>query len=233
MQPYFFPYLGYFSLIAASDHFVVFDPVQYIRHGWINRNRILKPGFEQVQYVTVPLSKHSRDTKIRDIMIAAGNPWRERMLGQVQHYKKRAPNFGAVISLLRECFDVETHSIVDLNVHCLDVICRYLEIDFCYSYFGEIESQVASVEDAGDWALNSALAMQATTYLNPIGGRQLFNQQKFVDAGVDLGFIEMANSGYSQPNDRFQTGLSIIDVLMFNDIEQTNSLINDYSLTQN
>src|SRR5262249_32124069 len=29
MQPYLFPYIGYFQLVAASDVFVVYDDVQY------------------------------------------------------------------------------------------------------------------------------------------------------------------------------------------------------------
>ncbi len=76
MQPYFFPYLGYFALIKKSDHFVIFDTPQFIRHGWIERNRILKP-VEGWQYIKVPLVKHSRETAIKDIVIRNSENWKD------------------------------------------------------------------------------------------------------------------------------------------------------------
>jgi hypothetical protein len=90
MQPYFFPYPGYFSLIAQCDKWVVFDIPQYIRHGWVNRNRILHPK-DGWQYIVVPVKKHSRNTAICDIHISGNTNWSERILHQTGHYKKHAP----------------------------------------------------------------------------------------------------------------------------------------------
>lgn len=90
MQPYFLPYLGYISLIKHTDQFILFDTVQFIRHGWIERNRILKPD-EGWQYIQVPLQKHSRDTLIKDIIIKNDVTWSEKILAQVKHYKKKSP----------------------------------------------------------------------------------------------------------------------------------------------
>ena len=90
MQPYFFPYLGYFELIARVDRWVVFDVVQYNAKSWMNRNRILHPK-EGWQYITVPVEKAPRGTLIRDIRVKDMVDSRERVLGQMVHYKKKAP----------------------------------------------------------------------------------------------------------------------------------------------
>ena len=92
MQPYFFPYIGYFSLIKHTDDFILLDTVQFIRHGWIERNRILKPS-DGWQYIMVPLKKHSRETLIKNIEINNEQQWKEKILAQLQHYKKQAPYF--------------------------------------------------------------------------------------------------------------------------------------------
>ncbi len=90
MQPYFLPYLGYFALIKHTDKFIVFDTPQYIRHGWIERNRILKPS-EGWQYINVPLEKRPRDIAIKDLRIRQNDDWRRKILAQLEHYKKRLP----------------------------------------------------------------------------------------------------------------------------------------------
>ena len=90
MQPYFFPYIGYFQLIHAVDTFILFDDVQYIRHGWINRNRILKPVFGH-QYIIAPLAKHQQKSLIKEISVIEGVAWKVKILLQIEHYKKKAP----------------------------------------------------------------------------------------------------------------------------------------------
>ena len=92
MQPYFLPYLGYFDLIRNTDRWIVFDTPQHIRHGWVSRNRILHPTAGW-QYILVPLQGHSHKTAIRDILINDASPWRQRILGQLEHYRRRAPHF--------------------------------------------------------------------------------------------------------------------------------------------
>jgi len=128
MQPYFLPYLGYFSLIKHTDEFILFDTVQFIRHGWIERNRILKPS-NGWQYIMVPLKKHSRETIIKDIEINNDQQWKEKILAQLQHYKKQAPYFSNVIDILNEIFSKEYATIVDLNLASLKTVCNYLGIN--------------------------------------------------------------------------------------------------------
>ena len=101
MQPYFFPYLGYFDLINISDQWIVFDTVQYMRQGWINRNRILHPK-EGWQYIIVPRKKHRRQTAIKDVEVSADPEWRRRILAQIQHYQKGAPCYEETYQLVEE-----------------------------------------------------------------------------------------------------------------------------------
>jgi hypothetical protein len=123
MQPYFFPYLGYFSLIQNTDKWIVFDEVQFIRHGWIERNRILKPG-DGWQYISVPLEKHSRETLIKEIKIRNSEDWKGKILRQLEHYKKIAPYYSDVIEFLNIVFKIETTNIVKLNTHLFSDLFR-------------------------------------------------------------------------------------------------------------
>lgn len=234
MQPYFFPYLGYFSLIAASDQFIVFDIVQYIRHGWVNRNRVLKPGFATDQYVIAPLVKHARDTKICDVRIANQLAWKIKLLAQLQHYKKRAPHFRMTTELLNACFEIETESLVELNVHCLTTMCEALQLPFSPQRIDSrdrnFQSIAGKVQEPGDWALELSVEHQADQYLNPVGGQEFFDAQKFRQNGIELRFVKNRLAGYDQRNSEFVAGLSIIDVLMFNGIDGTRQLIDDYEI---
>ena len=136
MQPYFFPYIGYFSLIKNTDMFILFDIVQFIRHGWIERNRVLKQG-EGWQYISVPLLKHSRETLIKDIQINNSEKWKDKILAQLTHYKKKAPFYKETIDIIRNALDIETDSIVKLNYSVLNTICKYLQIQFNCQIFSE------------------------------------------------------------------------------------------------
>ena len=228
MQPYFFPNLGHFSLINQVDKWVVFDPVQFIRHGWIERNRILKPGGDW-QYIGVPLVKHQRNTLIKDIEIRVNDPWKNKLLSQIQHYKKRAPYYSNVVELIENCFKFETESIAHLNAHFLEKICAYLGIDFKYEIFSEMDLDL-DISGPGDWALEISIKLNAKRYINPIGGQELFDVDAFKDNGVEIKFLDFKNVEYKQKGDPFEAGLSIIDVLMFKSVEETRELLTNFSL---
>jgi hypothetical protein len=234
MQPYFFPYLGYFSLIAAADQFIVFDVVQYIRHGWVNRNRILKPDFGSDQYVLVPLVKHPRGTLICDVAIANHLPWKTKLLAQLQHYKKRARFFKETRELVAAALEFDTDSLVDLNVHCLATVCWALRISFDEQRLDRnalnFQKLTDSIQKPGDWALQLSVQRQAKTYLNPPTGQEIFDAAKFQQNGVELGFVRNRLAEYDQKNSQFVAGLSIIDSLMFNGIDRTRELITDYEV---
>ena len=215
MQPYFFPYLGYFDLINYSEHWIVFDTTQYIRHGWVNRNRILHPN-EGWQYIIVPLKKHSREILIKDVEVNEDPKWIYRVMGQLQHYKKKATFFGEVCRLLEHCLHVKEVSLARLNVAILERICQYLEIKFEYEYFSEMNLTLGPVEGPGDWALRISEAMGANEYVNPPGGKTIFDVSKFKELGIRLTIRNLPPIEYQCPGYDFIPNLSIIDVLMWN-----------------
>lgn len=229
MQPYFVPYIGYFSLIKNTDKWIILDTVQYIRHGWINRNRILKPS-DDWQYITIPLEKHSRSALIKDIKIKENTDWRDKIFKQLEHYKKKAPFYKETIKLLKECFEHKTESIVDLNTHLLKKICEYLDIKFKYKIFSEMDLKIGEIKEPGDWALEISKALGASEYINPPGGEEIFNKKKFIKEKIELKFLKINLEEYDQRRNKFKPGLSIIDVMMFNDPRTINKFLDNYKL---
>ena len=215
MQPYFFPYLGYFDLINYSDRWIIFDTVQYIRHGWINRNRILKPDGDW-QYVTVPLKKHGREILIKDVEISANKDWKTRMLAQLQHYKKKAPYFCETYQLVVECLAVNERSISKLNAAILEKICQHLNISFEWEYFSRMNLEMESMKEPGDWAFCISDKLGAKEYVNPSGGATIFDSSKFNEHGIKLTIRNMPALAYECRGYDYIPNLSIIDVLMWN-----------------
>lgn len=229
MQPYFFPYVGYYSLIKHSDKFIIFDTVQFIRHGWIERNRILKP-VEGWQYIQVPLVKHGRETMINQVEIRNAEPWRDKIKAQLQHYKKRAPFYNQCMDVIDDCFSLQTDSIVNLNYHILRSTCKYLDIKFDCEIFSEMGLVIDEANEADEWALNISRALKADEYINPPGGIEFFNKDKYSNHNIKLTFMGNNMQTYSQRRQLFEGGLSMIDLLMFNDQATINTMIDDIKI---
>ena len=229
MQPYFFPHLGYFALIKHTDQWIVFDTPQFIRHGWIERNRILKPG-EGWQYIMVPLEKHSRDTAIKDIKIKSNNDWREKILAQLEHYKKKAPHYAIVINLIKESIHLKTNSIVELDLNILKAVCNYLNINFTYQVFSTSDIKINNVNAPDEWALNICKKLNARSYYNPTGGISFFDRSKYEKVGIDLKFLQIEATPYYQFSNEFIPNLSIIDVMMFNSPQKIKDMLNNIEL---
>ncbi|MCZ7574941.1 MAG: WbqC family protein [Ardenticatenaceae bacterium] len=214
MQPYFFPYLGYFDLINYVDKWIVFDTVQYIRHGWINRNRILHPQ-EGWLYIVVPV-KPSRDSYIRNVTVDNGHDWKQRIIGQLGHYKRKAPYFHETVALVRECLDPEETSISRLNTNALSKVCERLGIGFDYRVLSEMDIELGPVEGPGDWALRISEALGAEEYVNPPGGVDIFDEAMFAASNIKLTFRRLPPLEYTCRGYEFIPNLSIIDLLMWN-----------------
>lgn len=228
MQPYFFPYLGYWQLIHAVDHFVLLDEVQYIRHGWVNRNRILKPGGGW-QYIVAPLEKHALTAEISAVKAKPDSDWRDLIVRQLAHYKRRARYYEETVELLRRSLASEQCGISQINFTSITELCRTLGIETKVTLSSEHAFSYETVESAGDWALAICHQLGASRYINPIGGAHLFDQDKFASKNIDLGFLEPGEVVYSQKQ-AFEPWLSIIDVLMFNGVGQTKALLDNYSI---
>lgn len=219
MQPYFFPYLGYFDLINVVDHFVVYDSVQYIKHGWINRNRILKPTGGG-QYITVPINRSSfhdsYKTPIMDVEIYQGDDWKTRIIGQLDHYRRKAPYFWETVKLVKSCLDTEEIFIARLNVSIFEKVCNVLEVKFTYNLSSEMQLPITSSLNAQDRVLEICEILGASRYINLPGGRDLYDEQPFRERGIEIEFRDLPAFRYSCQDYEFIPNLSIIDVLMWN-----------------
>lgn len=225
MQPYFLPYPGYFALVRRSDVWVVFDDAQMIRHGWVDRNRVLHPT-EGWMYLKVPTRKHSRGTPIRDVRVSSGSDWSARILRQLGHYR-RAPHYADVVGLLEEAFETAPETMDAVCVHLLERICRYLGLEFHPLLHSRLEYDRSQVGGPGDWALVVARELGASAYLNQPGGRDIFDPAAFARAGVELRIVEWRPTPYPQLREPFEPNLSIVDMLMFLDPSEVRTRLDD------
>lgn len=216
MQPYFFPYIGHFSLIAAVDEWIVFDITQYTPKTWMNRNRILHPK-KGWQYVTVPLSNSSISIKTDEAKVLNISEAKVNILGKLSHYKKKAPHFEEVNAIVSEVFDKATDdSLVHLNVRGLNVVCRYLDIPFNYQICSEQNLPLPEKMGPGEWALEICSLLGATHYVNPASGQGIFDPADFAGRGIELQFVQPAEFAYNTGPYQYEPNLSILDVLMWN-----------------
>ncbi|MGH2863355.1 MAG: WbqC family protein [Solirubrobacteraceae bacterium] len=225
MQPYFFPYLGYFALIERCDKWVVFDVTQYTPKTWMNRNRVLHPT-ESWNWVTVPLANSSNSIRIHEAKVLDADKARASALGKLSHYRNRAPHWRTVKGLLEAAFDgAADASLVTLNASALRVVCSYLGIGFEPVICSELGLDLTAVDHPGGWAPVVAGALGADEYLNPVGGLQLFSQEEFNERGIALEFLEFPSFEYVTSGYAFVPNLSVLDVLMWNDVESVRSAL--------
>lgn len=229
MQPYFCPYIGYVSLVKHTDEFILFDGVQFIRHGWIERNRILKQT-GGTTYIQVPLVKHPHTTLIKDIRIRNAEDWKAKILAQLTFYKKGNRYYKGVMELIDSVFKNEYTSIVKLNRDMLVAICEYLNIDTTIKIFSEMNLNIDEVRAPDEWALNICKVYGADEYWNPPGGRSFFDKTKYYNADIKLYFQQIKMPQYKQKYNAFESGLSIIDVMMYNSPETINQYLDEYEL---
>lgn len=229
-QPYFFPYLGLFQLIHATDRLIVFDTVKYRKRSWMNRNRILHPN-KSFNYITMPVKRKPENTAICDIEIVGGDGWKEKILGQFSVYAKRAPHYREVRDLITDCFSVKETMYAPLCLEYMSKICEYLRLDFQYDFFSVMDVEIKKVKEPGEWSFYICKELKAKRYLNMPAGVSIFNENLFSENGIELLFLDPRLRSYQQFNKDFSSHLSILDVLMWNSIEEVREMIvEDYGL---
>lgn len=231
MQPYFFPYLGYFSLIQDSDIFVVLDNVQYIRRGWMNRNKIIGNN-QKPEYFHLTTIKAPQKTKTSDVLIDHSRDWKSALLDKLNVYKKTAPYYEETCKMVRELIDYDTDSLCEMNVHILEQLCVKLGITTKFIYASELDLDYSRINEADDWGLEISRVLNANDYINLCGGRGLYSTNKYKNEEISLQFIENQLNFYNQKTEMFIKSLSIIDVMMFNNISETKDLINKYRVSE-
>ena len=221
MQPYFFPYLGYFDLIFRSDVWVVFDLVNFQPKTWMTRNCILHPR-EGRQYINCRISGNSQNMLIWKAQLIDPVGDRTKILGQLAHYKKHAPYYAEVIRLVERAFDERKNdTLTALNVSAMKVICDYLMIPFAPVIASEQQFSLPPITYAGQWALEITSLLNANMYINPPGGRSLFHPSELRERGIRLAFTRVLDFAYPCAHYTFEPRLSILDVLMWNSPDDT------------
>lgn len=230
MQPYFLPYIGYMQLMGAVDTFVLYDDVSFINRGWINRNKLLINGQEHL--FTIPLKDASQNKRINEVHLADDPKWRSKLLKTIEQGYRKAPQYAVVMPLTEKIVNFTTDSIADLIYHSL------VELN---GYLGLTPTLIASSSvyenthlKAQERILDICNQEGATRYINPIGGMELYDRERFAEAGITLDFIRSERVEYPQFNrgnsDTFVPWLSILDALMFNDVPTVKELLTQYEL---
>ena len=228
MQPYFLPYIGYFQLISSADHFVFLDDVNYIKKGWINRNRMW--GHKDPLVFTIPLNGVSQNKKINELHVSSDMLWRSKFLKQIEFTYRKAPFFDPTFELVSQIIHTEKALISDLNIYSIQEIYRYLGINLIASKSSELN--LDQDLKAQQKIRNICDHLGATYYINPIGGAQLYEKSYFQESGIALQFLQSGIMGYKQGSDEFHPNLSILDVLMFNSTTEIHQMLKNFTLSE-
>jgi len=214
MQPYFLPYIGYFQLIAAVDLFIVYDNIKYTKKGWINRNRMLQNG-KDVMF-SLPLKSDSDYLNVCDRFLSVDFN-RDKLLNRFREAYRRAPYFEETFPLVEEIVRYEDANLFRYLYNSIVKICQIFGIttDIQISSGIDIDHETKNQ----DKVLALCDKVNATTYVNAIGGMELYDKGVFYEKGIDLKFIQSKPFNYSQYSETFVPWLSIIDVIMFNPVE--------------
>jgi hypothetical protein len=183
MQPYFIPYAGYFRLFAAADLFVIYDCVQFPRRGWVHRNR-LPDGTGAPRWLTLPLAKAPRDIAIKDLEFASDA--QERLSHEIRRFPSLGMNRASPSLLLNALGEVNGKP-VDYLVGLLEITCKELGFPF-----RTVRSSTLSIDPSlkgQDRILAIARIVGATTYVNPPGGRELYDPKVFAAQNISLRFL--------------------------------------------
>ncbi len=226
MQPYFFPYIGYFQLIAASDVFVLHDDVQYIKGGWINRNRILFNGASRM--ITLPVQKDAYELPINARSYVDNRKARKDIINLIRQAYAKAPCYQQVNTMLEELLMFDDRNVARFNEHLIRRITDFigLSCNIITSSAMEKDNSLAGEPRV----LDMCKRLGASNYFNPIGGTELYHEVTFKKNGVSLQFLEAHEESYKQSGDTWVPFLSIIDVLMFNPVAEVHRLLTRYQL---
>ena len=223
MQPYLFSYIGYWQLINAVDTFVIFDDVNFIKKGYINRNSILVGG--KSQQITLELIGASQNKLINEIKVGNNS---QKLLKTIEMSYKKAPYFDNVFSIIEDILNQEESNLAKFIGYSLQKISNYLEIDTKFIYSSSIEKDNSL--KAQNKILDICKKLDATDYINAIGGRELYDKDKFEKQNIKLNFLEPEIQKYMQLESEFISYLSIIDIIMFNNKDNISKMLMQYKL---
>lgn len=228
MQPYFFPYIGYFQLIAAVDQFVVYDNIKYTKKGWVSRNRLLLNGSDELFSLSIKKDSDYLNICDRELVFDFS---RQKLLNQFYGVYRHAPYFQETYSLIEKVISFDSQNLFSYIYNSIVTVCDYLEVNtkIVISSEMKINHSLKGVEKV----LALCKVTGASIYINPIGGVNLYKRNQFESDGLDLFFLDTRLITYPQFGSSFVPNLSIIDVLMFNQLSQVKSYLKNFDLIRN
>jgi len=223
MQPYYLPYIGYFQLINAVDMFVIYDDVQYIKGGWINRNNIIINN-EKFMF-NLLLNGASSNKLINEITI---NPNQTKFLKTLKNAYGRTVNYNLIYPIICRLFQINEINLSKFIGNNIREICDYLNIQTKIIYSSELYKD--NNLKSQDKVIQICNILKADKYINSLGGQSLYDCKEFEENGLELLFLKPNIQSYKQFNNEFIPNLSIIDVLMFNSVDQISYMLHQYEL---
>ena len=226
MQPYFFPYIGYWQLINCVDKYVIYDDVNFIKSGWINRNRILIN--DNPRYINLPLVGSSPNKLINEISISDNKNLLKKVLRSIEFSYKKAPYLRDSYELFESIILYDERNLAKWLENSIKSICKYLDINTEIIISSNINknNQLKSVEKV----LNICEVLGANEYINAIGGQSLYSKEEFMSQNINLYFLKTDEIIYEQFNGIKIPNLSIIDVMMFNSKDDIKKMLDKYTL---
>ena len=230
MQPYIFPYIGYWQLINAVDTFVMLDDVNFIMRGWINRNNILVNG--KAHLFSIPLDKSSQNRLINEIRLKFSDKERENFLKTIRQAYKKAPYFDDFYPILSRVILNQNDDLVEFLHNSLIEICNYLGTNTKILISSQIDKDNSL--KAEKRIIEICKRLNTTLYINLIGGKELYSPRDFENENIQLRFLNtnFEKITYRQFENDFVPRLSFLDVLMFNNKEEIQRHLSSYTLEE-
>ncbi len=227
MQPYFFPYIGYWQLMNAVDTYVIYDDVNYIQQGWINRNKVLVNG--KGVFFTLLLDHASSFKKINEITLFDFIRTKKKLLNTIRLAYAKAPFFSEIYPVVEEVFDTEDTNLSHFLIRQIAIISKYLNINTNFVISSNLDKNNKLTGE--DKIIDICKKLKASYYINAIGGRDLYSRKNFEAEGIQLCFLKSDTIFYEQNKKLpFIENLSIIDVLMFSSKEQIQEFLLQYQI---
>ena len=226
MQPYFFPYIGYFQLLNMVDKYVVYDTAYFANNKWGFRNRILingAPGFFRVTTLKASQNKRFNEIKVSNDIVAKKNN-----IHALECAYRKAPLFSEVMPVLEQFLLADYDNLSEYNVVSNRLICNYLGIKTEILLFSELGCDDDLKKQYRIFDVCRVLG--GNEYINAIGGTELYDFEEFRENGIELSFLKTDDIVYHQFDGEFIPDLSIIDVMMFNTVPEIQDMLNRYTL---
>jgi len=222
-QPYLFPYIGYWQLMSISDIYVISDSMQYIKKGYINRNNILIDGRRHM-FTLEALGVHET-TLINEVKVGNNS---KKIAKSIFHAYKKAPYCKEVYPLIEEILLNKEKNLSKYIGNSIIKIAQYLGMNTEFIYLSDLQGETSL--KAQDRTIDICKRLEATEYINAIGGIELYNIDDFKEKGIELKFLKTGYIEYKQLNNEFIPYLSIIDIMMFNSKDEIKEMLTKFSL---